>query len=1023
LRLDIVLPLRDQAGLDSFLKEVYDPTSPNYRHFLTVPEFTERFGPTQQDYDAVVAFAKGSGFKVVGGSRDGMEVQVEGSVTVIEAAFNIAMGVYQHPTENRTFYAPDREPSVPLGFPLWHISGLDDFSIPHPALVHRPAGSTPAATTGSGPQSSFLGSDMRAAYYGGTLTGTGQSIGLLEFDGVDLADVNTYFTNAKQTNKVPITLISVGGTSTSCVYLGIRPCDDTEQTIDITQAVSMAPGLSELYVFVGMSSTSILSAMTTHNPLSAQLSCSWGWTPPDPKIDDPYFQKMAAQGQNFFAASGDNGEWTGGNLGNFAYPSEDANVVAVGGTSLITESAGGPWASETGWYESGGGISPLDIPIPSWQTAAAVINDSNNGGASTSYRNGPDVAANADYTYYVCADQSGCTANIEGGTSFAAPLWAGYMALVNQQSKANGHALLGFLNPLIYPLGLGENYNTYFHDITIGNNGFNAVTGYDLVTGWGSPNGVGLLNVLSKTTGPTANFTVSISPGSVTVQQGGSGNTTVAAVLTGGFDAAITWSASGLPNGVTPTFDPITSPAPGSGDSTLTLAVASTVTPGTYTVTVGASGSGITHTSTFSLIVTPPGTFTLGASPSSVSVAQGSSGNSTITSAVSQTFDSAITLTTTGVPNGVTVGFSENPIPAPGSGSVTMTMGVASTTATGKYTITVTGTGGGTTATATVALTVLVAANFTLSASPTSLSVALGSSGNSTITTAVSGSFSSAITMSASGQPSGVTVTFNPVTIAAPGSGTSKMSAAVATTATPGTYTITVSGAGGGITQTATVTLTVTSTATFSISPSPGSVSVAPGSQGTSTITSAVSGGFDSAIGLSATGQPSGVTVGFSPTSIAAPGSGSSTMTMAVGASTATGTYTITVTGTGGGVTQTTTVSLTVTTTGGGGGVGDFTLGASPNLLNLKWGGSGSSTITTSAGSGFDSAISLSAIGVPSDVIVTFSPSSIPVPGSGTSIMAITVREGAPSGNHTVTVTGTGGGKTHTATVTLNITL
>ena len=501
LRLDIVLPLRDQAGLQEFLQQVYDPTSPIYRHFLTVPEFTERFGPTQEDYDAVVAFAKGSGFKLVGGSRDGMEVQVEGSVTVIEAAFNIALGVYQHPTENRTFYAPDREPSVPLGFPLWHIEGLDNFSIPHPALAHRRAGSTPAATTGSGPQASFLGSDMRAAYYGGSLTGTGQSIGLLEFDGIDLADVNTYFTNVKQTNKVPITLISVGGTSTSCVYTGILPCDDAEQTLDITQAVSMAPGLSGLYVFVGKSSTAILSAMTTHAPLSAQLSCSWGWTPPDPTTADPYFQRMAAQGQNFFVAAGDSGQWTSGN---FAYPAQDAYVVSVGGTSLTTSFAAGPWASETAWAESGGGISPLQIPIPSWQQTTGVITASNEG--STSYRNGPDVSANSDYSYYVCADQSGCTANLYGGTSFAAPLWAGYMALVNQQSKTNGHAVLGFLNPLIYPLGLGPNYNTYFHDVTGGSNGYPAVTGYDLVTGWGSPNGVGLLNVLSKNVGAGSEF-------------------------------------------------------------------------------------------------------------------------------------------------------------------------------------------------------------------------------------------------------------------------------------------------------------------------------------------------------------------------------------------------------------------------------------------------------------------------------------------------------------------------------------
>ena len=137
LRLDIVLPLRDQAGLENFLQELYDPSSPSYRHFLTVQEFTARFGPSQEDYDAVIRFAKANGFTVVGGSRDGMDVQLEGSVATIETAFHVTMGVYQHPTENRTFYAPDREPTVDLPFQLWHISGLDNYSIPHPALVHR----------------------------------------------------------------------------------------------------------------------------------------------------------------------------------------------------------------------------------------------------------------------------------------------------------------------------------------------------------------------------------------------------------------------------------------------------------------------------------------------------------------------------------------------------------------------------------------------------------------------------------------------------------------------------------------------------------------------------------------------------------------------------------------------------------------------------------------------------------------------------------------------------------------------
>ena len=415
LRLDIVLPLRDQAGLDSFLKEVYDPTSPIYRHFLTVPEFTARFGPTQEDYDAVVAFAKSRGFNVVGGSRDGMDVQVEGSVTVIEAAFNVAMGVYQHPTENRTFYAPDREPSVALGFPLWHISGLDNFSIPHPALVHKKPSASPAATTGSGPSSSFLGSDMRAAYYGGSLTGTGQYLGLLEYAGTDLADLNTYYANVKQTNNVPIKLISTDGTSTSC--LASQGCDDTEQTIDMTQALGMAPGLAGLYFFAGSTDTAILSAMTTTTPLAAQLSCSWGWSPADPSTDDPYYKAMASKGQNFFVAAGDSEKWSSSN---YPYPAEDANIVSVGGTDLTTASAGGAWKSETAWSDSGGGISPDHIGIPSWQQASGVINSSNEG--STTYRNGPDVAANANFTYYVCADQTTCTANEYGGTSFAAPL-------------------------------------------------------------------------------------------------------------------------------------------------------------------------------------------------------------------------------------------------------------------------------------------------------------------------------------------------------------------------------------------------------------------------------------------------------------------------------------------------------------------------------------------------------------------------------------------------------------------------
>jgi len=130
-------------------------------------------------------------------------------VETIERAFHVTMGVYQHPTENRTFFAPDREPTADLPFQLWHISGLDNYAIPHPLYVKRDLKVHPLATTGSCPGQSFCGSDMRAAYYGGSaLTGAGQNVGLLEYLGYDIVDVDTYYEGAGQTLNVPIVGIS-----------------------------------------------------------------------------------------------------------------------------------------------------------------------------------------------------------------------------------------------------------------------------------------------------------------------------------------------------------------------------------------------------------------------------------------------------------------------------------------------------------------------------------------------------------------------------------------------------------------------------------------------------------------------------------------------------------------------------------------------------------------------------------------------------------------------------------------------
>jgi subtilase family serine protease len=604
MRLVLVLPHRDQAGLENLLRELYDPSSLSFRKFLTVEQFTEKFGPSQEDYDSVIRFAEANGLRVVGTSSNRMNLDVTGSVGSVEKALHVTMGMYQHPTESRTFFAPDREPTPDMPVQLWHITGLDNYSIPKPALVRRDP-SVPLvkseATTGSGPGASFLGSDMRAAYYENTaLTGSGQSLGLLEFLGTDLTDLDTYYANVGQTNNVPITLKSVDTQSTSCVFED--GCDDTEQTIDMTQALGMAPGMSSLVMYIGtgglagqtVDDSGIFNAMATAQPLNAQLSSSWGWFPADPNTLNPYFEEFALQGQNFFQAAGDSGKW---GTRSEVWPADSVYVTSVGGTDLTTTGPGGGWQSETAWSDGGGGISPDGFAIPSWQVTTAEGCSR----CSQTLRNAPDVAANANFSFYVCADQTACSANLYGGTSFAAPMWAGYLALANEQGVSYGYPTLGFVNPLFYNIGLGPYYTIDFHDITSGSNGYPATTGYDLATGWGSPNGDNLINALAPA--PVGSFTLAATPKKASIAPGGHGNVKITATPSGGFDSAIALTASGEPTGVKVAFKP-GSIAGGSGTAAMQVNVAATAKAGTYTITITGTGGTVTETTTFTLTVT-----------------------------------------------------------------------------------------------------------------------------------------------------------------------------------------------------------------------------------------------------------------------------------------------------------------------------------------------------------------------------------------------------------------------------------
>lgn len=498
LDLAIGLPLRNREALALLLQQIYDPASSNYRHFLTPEQFTEQFGPNKQDYQAVIAFAKANGLRVTREHPNRLLVDVIGSVADIERVLHVRMQVYQHPTEARTFYAPDVEPSLDLTVPILGISGLNNYSLPRPhyAIQQLTNGQTVSPNVGSGPGGTYMGKDFRTAYVpDSALTGSGQTVGLLQFDGYTASDI-AYYESLAGLPSVTLKNVLIDGASGNPSGSG----GEVEVSLDIEMAISMAPGLSQVIVYEAPNPSpfvDLLNRMATDN-LAKQLSCSW-YIPNGPAepMADQIWQQMAAQGQSFFNASGDNDAYTG----LISFPGDSTNITQVGGTTLTVSSEGGAWASETVWnwgngIGSGGGIS-TQYPIPSWQTN---INMTANQG-STTMRNTPDVALTAD-NIYVRAD--GANYNV-GGTSCAAPLWAGFTALVNQQAAATGEPAVGFINPAVDAIGSGPNYTACFHDITTGNNTsgsspnkFYAVSGYDLCTGWGTPNGEMLINALAN---------------------------------------------------------------------------------------------------------------------------------------------------------------------------------------------------------------------------------------------------------------------------------------------------------------------------------------------------------------------------------------------------------------------------------------------------------------------------------------------------------------------------------------------
>jgi kumamolisin len=502
LQLSIALNLRNESELHTLLQEQNNPGSLSYHHYLTPQEFTQRFGPTMDTVNQATAYLKSQGLQVGSVASNHTLIHTSGSAGAVEKAFNTNIGEYQ--LKGRVVYAPMAQPSVPasLGNIILNIGGLDDVAHYHPLL-------TPHADTGPG--GGYTPTSLRTAYDMDSLlssaTGSGQTIAIYELDGYKSSDVNQYLSNYGLGSAKYSNVLVDGATNTA-------GSGAIEVELDMEVISAIAPGATQK-IYIGPNTNTGVN--DTYNQIVTDdtapiVSISWGECESasgnaELAALDNIFAQGAAQGQSFFAAAGDSGAYDCG-TSSLAVdsPASDPNVVGVGGTALQlnsdnTYSSESAWSSGTGAGGSGGGGGYSSyFAIPAYQTGSGI--DSN------AQRHVPDVSADADpntgYSIYCSVAAAGCSTGtaawtVVGGTSAAAPLWAGLVADVNDYLSQQGLNLVGNMNAKLYSLFNTSQMFPAYHDVTTGSNLFyQAGSGYDLATGIGTPDAWDIAQDLQK---------------------------------------------------------------------------------------------------------------------------------------------------------------------------------------------------------------------------------------------------------------------------------------------------------------------------------------------------------------------------------------------------------------------------------------------------------------------------------------------------------------------------------------------
>jgi subtilase family serine protease len=573
------LDLRNRDALEAFLADVQDPSSPRYHQFLTQDQFNALYAPTPDQEEAVVQHLRGAGVKVVNRTPNRLLVEGEGSVGALERAFGVE--IHQMHLDGRKHYAAIDEPSLPddIADHLVGVIGLDDLSEKRPHVRALQPAVAPSASLGSN-CCHLSPNDLFTLYHNSaSFPGTGQTI-VIAGAYAWLDNDNTAFSTQWGLPQLP------SGSGQVCTgTAGASGCKFSNQNsieiaLDVEYSHGTAPAARILNYMAASTSnasfTTMYNRIVTDNPghvvTTSWGSCEAGTSAATQQTDDNIFANANAIGQSWFAASGDNGSRDCSNIINVDNPANSPHVIGVGGTTPTCSAGMSPsspgcagYGAESAWADSGGGVSQL-FARPAFQTGCSV--------PAGSQRLVPDVALESDTSpgNYVV---EGGGWYIVGGTSDAAPQWAGLFAELDQRRGGTG---LGNPGALLY----GLCGTSALHDVTSGSNGdYSAGIGYDPVTGLGSFDATNLLAAAGGST------TTTLAPTTTTTTSAPTTTTTVAPTTTTSTSAPTTTSTTSTTVAPTTTTTSTLAPTTTTTHAPTTTTSTTTTIASTTTTTLG----------------------------------------------------------------------------------------------------------------------------------------------------------------------------------------------------------------------------------------------------------------------------------------------------------------------------------------------------------------------------------------------------------------------------------------------------